>query len=217
MNNKKYLNIIDARPQEAEETLPQPFSQEDLKFLRKKRGYVEEPNLTHSYLKDGIAIKGLDIGCNDNLIFVQNLLKKCFKTINTVEDEHLKDLGILAAGFLRFLELGFLPKTCKREGLTCQSDCQTRNNIELNLYFRFTTDQCPAGLRMMLKAKKLLLEQLTQELHANTENISINCIHGGSPWGIEDVYDLGQKEVLKTLIEINTKYNLENPGHFLSF
>ena len=198
-NNKRKLAILSGNDSthQAPEELPAPFSLADLQYLRLKRGYPETPNLKHSYIKDGVAIKGLDLQQTENLELLKSILNNGLVAINSVQDEHFKALGLISAGFLRFLELGFASKKCTHQ---CEKECNKKFHVELNLYFRFTTNSCPAGIRMMLQAKQKLVDILVTELKCEPRNISINCIHGGSPWELNDIYDQTQREIMQALL-----------------
>lgn len=217
MNKNKKLKIINSITPIMEEKLPTPYSSADLEFLRIKRGYPEKPNLRHSFVKDGIAIKGIMLNQPNEAIFLHAFLNSCFKTINQVEDAHFKGLGLVAAGFVRFIELGISQHTCEKKNTSsCTGKCDKSEVLELNIYFRFTTDECPAGLRMMSEVKRLLKEQIKEEERFSNKKIRVHCLHGGTPWAIDDMHDTSQRSAIQNLMSniVNRKIS-EQPITFL--
>lgn len=173
--------------------LPAPVSFEKILESQPARGFINPVYLKHSYVKDGLMVRGADLNDRSNFDLFRILLNESLATINKVEDEHLKSLGMISAGFLRFIEIEF--KQNSKSNTPWDS-------IIIRLFFRFTTDLCPAGLRMLRRTRALLEELYTDKTHLGIKRLMLECYHAGTAWNLEDVNDEAQRLMLSEVLSI---------------
>jgi hypothetical protein len=193
MNKKIDLLIedeIDEISHSTLQTLPPPMSLEKVIQWQSVNWETQPDFLKHSYIKDGILVRGIDVKDQGQANTFSNLIKECLAAINKVEDEHFKSLGLIAAGFLRFLIVEIEILKSKKW------------NIQLKFFFRFTTNECPAGLRMIRKVRLALEEVFLGKQNLPIKQFVIACYHGGTDWSLDDIHDKAQRQVLSELLAI---------------
>ena len=162
---RNYLPIINDLPP-AVTPLPKPLDEEQAKNERIRRGFSEAPSIQSPLVADGLYVKGLDSASEE----VTQILKDVVARIDSVQDEHLKPVGIVKLGLLRQIWL----------------EVSLTDDIEINLVAccRFTIDSCPAGARMM-DAAQGKLEDYFNEI--GVSKAKVQTLHAGSPWRASDV------------------------------
>jgi hypothetical protein len=158
----------------ASKELGKPIEASDI--IKRYTGY----NIArHPYIKDGILCKPT---------FPQQTIdviaKTIFTAVDRVKDEHFPQMGFLAASFLRLLAFSTTDKA-----------------IQVDLYFRFTTDQCPAGERSFVKIRHEVTNALVNDLKLEASQFILNVEHGGTPHQIDDINDPAFRAMFKTIMQ----------------
>jgi hypothetical protein len=139
--------------------MPAPLSETGVEAQLTSRG-IPPKQIGEKHIIGGVSFKNLDPRDPN----AQRLIALTLLAMNGIKDEHMPTLSVIQCGFLRRLAV----------------ERDTDNGIKIYAYFRFTIDECPAGVRMA-KSAELEVMKISSSV-PGTYIKSVEAIHGGKPW-----------------------------------
>ena len=198
MNDNTLLNIIGELPKIEGEELYPPLSFEEIEAVRTRDDFQSNIKVENKFLRDSFYLqKGIELKPD----LINEIFRAILLAVDEIEDEHFKGVGLVGAGFLRSIDFGFVKKVYPEEVNEIFLD-RYEKKLLIRLYFRFTTNTCPAGKRMMEKARKKVKENITKQFNLSSNSFAVSCIHGGTPWNRKDANDEYFYNYLETAYEL---------------
>jgi len=180
------LNILGQLPELEGEELPKPLTLDEITELRLRDGFDITKKIENSFFCDGIYLKSnLD---QKNINVVNKIIQKVLFAIDEIQDEHFQGVGLVGAGFLRSLDFGYVNKVYPEEVNEFFLK-KYDQKLLIRIYFRFTTDLCPAGKRMMENARLNIKKIICSNFKMNYSDFAVSCLHGGTKWKRQDAQD----------------------------